>query len=133
MAVESRIKLNVNDQSVQTAIKNLAQMKTLITSFSGGDVAIQLNAQKIAMQQARIEEIQNRARIREENADNQRYLKKQETEAKISALNEQSALKLEQLQIKNQISQNNMIASERKNVIELQKKQSQLEKINLQL
>lgn len=133
MAVESRIKLNVNDQSVQTAIKNLAQMKTLITSFSGGDVAIQLNAQKIAMQQARIEEIQNRARIREENADNQRYLKKQETEAKISALNEQSALKLEQLQIKNQISQNNMIASERKNVIELQKKQAQLEKINLQL
>lgn len=133
MAVESRIKLNVNDQSVQTAIKNLAQMKTLITSFSGGDVAIQLNAQKVAMQQARIEEIQNRARIREENADNQRYLRKQETEAKISALNEQSALKLEQLQIKNQMSQNNMIASERKNVIELQKKQAQLEKINMQL
>lgn len=133
MAVESRIKLNVNDQSVQTAIKNLAQMKTLITSFSGGDVAIQLNAQKVAMQQARIEEIQNRARIKEENADNQRYLRKQETEAKISALNEQSALKLEQLQIKNQISQNNMIASEQKNIIELQKKQAQLEKTNLQL
>lgn len=90
--VESRIKLNVNSESVESAINSLTKLKSAISQFGSSNSAPK-EVQQAMLSAHRIEEIANRTVQTTLNAETKRTIAKQESEAKIQRLAEESATK----------------------------------------
>lgn len=91
--VESKIKLSVDSKEVEQALSSLAKLKTTISQFGQGEAQTQKMLQQAMVYYQRSEEIANRTAQNNATAENNRVIKKQESEAKIQRLAEESATK----------------------------------------
>lgn len=131
--VESKIKLSVDTKEVEQALSSLAKLKTTISQFGQGEAQNQKMLQQAMVYYQRSEEIANRSAQNNATAENNRVLKKQESEAKIQRLAEESATKqvaLEEQSNAKILALYQKVASEKERLDN--KNSAQIEKINAQ-
>lgn len=137
--VESRITLKVQSNEVEAAIERLAKLKSTLQSVEQSNAKTQKIIEQAMVYHNRSQEIANRTAQNTITNENNRVIKKQESEAKIQRLAEESATR--QVAIEEQsnakiLALQQRLADEKirldaKNVAQIEKLNAQTEKYNV--